>query len=152
MKNSVLFALAMTSMLVGCSNEQTEYPIITAHFDEIEKGHPVDCSSLVNASDFAGRAIHGEEIRADFFWYINQKNISIKDINQCQEEIEAHRQAVCSDTANTIFEVAKENKEKKALAAPGELILLSGYYIQDHISQICANEIDDANSKVLELI
>lgn len=152
MKTLLLATLAMSTMLIGCSKEHEEYPIIAAHFDEIKKNNPVDCSSLVNASDFLGRAIHGEEIRGDFFSYINKKDISIKDINQCQEEIEAHRQAVCSETATLIFDTAKENKETKALAAPGEMVLLSGYYIPEHVSKICVNEIKDAKSKALELI
>ena len=152
MKTLLMATLAITITLAGCSKEQASSPILTAHFNEIKKGNPVDCSSLVNASDFVGRAIHGEEIRGDFYWYTSQNNISIKDIGQCQGEIEQYRQAVCSEKANLILDSAKENKEKKAQAAPGETILLSGYYIQDHISQICASEINDAKSKALELI
>ena len=152
MKISLLVAVVMTATLAGCSKEQTTSPILSAHFDEIRKGNPVDCSSLVNASDFMGRAIHGEEIRVDFFWYTSQNNISIKDIGQCQGEIEQYRQTVCSEKASLILDSAKKNKEKKALAAPGETILLSGYYIPEHISKVCVSEINNAKSKALELI
>ena len=123
MKSLLLPALILASTLAGCADGVNKHPILNTYFDEIEKGNPVDCNSLVNASDFAGREVHGEEKRINFWGYTSVMNISIENINQCQKEIENHRQAVCSETADMIVNAAMKNKEVEALATPGELTL-----------------------------
>jgi hypothetical protein len=142
MKILALSALILFSAVVGSHENPHPTPILSAYFDEMNKGNPVDCQSLVTASDFAGMTAHGEEKRIDFLSYTSKNAIPLESINQCQKEIKEHQEVVCSDVAELVVNTASKNREIKEQANRNDSLTLSGYSIPKHISQTCDSEIE----------